>query len=173
MFSRILTKLIDEAIVPAVALVAARVLGVIFVTSYFGIPLANESSFLTLYFSNKVDFLKVNSYSTLFMYFVVFLGGVAFLVKSRYFHDTHISPPFAAKVFSSNLGNFIQTSFDIYSEGSIWLLYSFLMTLVLGVELYFRIVYPWVFILSLALSILLTLIFVSDVEREVTRKKNE
>ncbi len=173
MFSRILIKLIDEAILPAVMLVAARILGVLFVAGYFEIPFSSGKSFFTLYFSKPSDFLIVNSYSILFMYLVIFLGGLFFLVKSKYLHDSHVHPSFAAKLFSMKLGSFIQTSFDIYSQGTIWLSYSYLMTLMLGVEAYYKMVFLWVFLASFILSILLTLIFVFDVEKELTIAKNE
>lgn len=173
MFSRILVKLIDEAILPAVLLVAARILGVLFVVGYYEIPFNSGNSFFTLYFSNSSDFLIVNSYSILFMYLVIFLGGLFFLIKSTYLHDSHVRPSFAAKLFSMKLGNFIQTSFDIYSQGTIWLSYSYLMTLMLGVEAYYKMVFPWVFVASFALSVLLTLVFVFDVEKELILSKNE
>ncbi|OGC50911.1 hypothetical protein A2716_02655 [candidate division WWE3 bacterium RIFCSPHIGHO2_01_FULL_40_23] len=173
MFSKILIKLIDEAIVPAVLLVSARVLGSIFVIKYTGIQFEEKSTFLTLYFSNHTDFLTVNSYSSLIMYGVVFAGGLFFLLKSRIFHDSHVTPVVAAKMFSLKLGNFIQSSFDVYSEGTIWLSYSYLMTIILSVQYYFKLVYGWVFVLSLALSVLLTLILVSDVERELEINTNE
>lgn len=168
MFSRILTKLIDEAVLPALALVAAKILGTILVIKYFNIPVESTSTFFKVYISSKESFLLVNSYSTLFMYLVVAAGALLFFVRSRWFHDTHITPSFAVKIFSFRLGNFIKTSMDVYSEGTIWLSYSYLMTFVLGAELFFGMVYSWVFMLSFALSIILTLIFVSDVEKELT-----
>ncbi|MBI4091489.1 hypothetical protein HY419_01910, partial [candidate division WWE3 bacterium] len=167
MFSRILIKLIDEAVLPAVLLVAARIIGVIAVAKYYDIPIENGKGVLPFYFSDPRDFVVVNSYATLFMFAVIFAGGVFFLLKSRVLHDSHISPHTAAKVFSLNLGSFVKTSFDLYSEGAIWLSYSYLLTLVMGLQVYFGIVYSWLFLLSLCLSVLLTLVFVSDVEREI------
>lgn len=167
MFSRILTKLIDEAIVPAVLLIAAKLIGVVFAVKYFDINISPGSSFLNLYFTSQNDFIKVNSYSALFMCLVVGFGAFVFLVKSRYFHDTHVSPTSAARLFHFGVGKFIQTSFDIYSEGTVWLSYSFLMTALLLSELYFGMIYSWVFLISLTVAVFLLLILISDVEREV------
>lgn len=167
MFSKVLTKLIDEAIFPAMALVSAKVIGTIFAVRYFNVAVSDTSSFLSLYISDKANFILVNSYSNLFMYLVVFAGALVFLVRSRWFHDTHITPPFAAKIFSLRLGNFIKTSLEVFSEGTIWLSYSYLMTLILAVQVYFGIVFPYILGLSVVLSLFLTLIFVSDVDREM------
>ena len=169
MFSRTLVKLIDEAIVPAVVLVAAKVVGTLFVASYFGIPATSESTFFSLYFSNREDFLLVNSYSNLLMCLAIALGGLFFLVRSRFFHDSHITPTFAAKIFSLRIGNMVKTSFDVYSQGTIWLSYSYLLTILTATQMYFNLVFTSVFIVSLVLSVLLTLVLVSDIDRELER----
>jgi hypothetical protein len=170
MFSRILTKLIDEAILPAVLLLATKVASTVLLVRYYNIPLAEGTNYFTVYFSNQADFIKVNSYSTMAMAVVIFLGSLAFLFKSRLLHDTHISPANATKVAGLGLNGFIKTSLDVYSEGSIWLSYSLLLSLLLGIQVYYQIVYPITFAVSMSCSIFLTLILLSDVEREVTRK---
>ncbi|MEK7595296.1 MAG: hypothetical protein AAB443_01720 [Patescibacteria group bacterium] len=167
MFSRILTKLIDEAILPAVLLIGAKVIGVLAVAKYYSIEVSPNSTFFSLYFSRVEDFLQVNSYSVALMLGVIFIGGFFFLIKSRLFHDTHIKPVHSQRLFSLGLSHFISTSFDIYSQGTIWLSYAFLLTVVCGMELFFGMLYPWVFIASLAITFFLTLILVSDVEREI------
>ncbi len=170
MFSRILTKLIDEAILPAVTLLATKVVSTILLIKYLEIPLADGTNYFSVYFSNQADFVKVNSYSTISMAVVIFLGALLFLVKSRFFHETHITPANATKVAGMGLNRFIKTSMDVYSEGSIWLMFSLLLSLILGIQVYYQIVYPLSFAISMSGSIFLVLILVSDVEREVTRK---
>lgn len=169
MFSRILIRLIDEAILPAVLLIAAKVLGVVLSAKYFGISLGVGSSPISFYFSTQSDFIIVNSFSFLAMCIVVFAGGLVFLLRSRVFHDTHITPQNTATLFSLKLGHFIRTSFDVYSEGTIWVSYSYLMLAVTGIELYFGLLVPWVFAISLANCVFLTLLMISDVEKEITK----
>lgn len=165
MFSRILVKLVDEAILPAVVLLAVRVGSVVLFGNYFGFGVSvTRAGFV---YDNATGFLTVNSYSTLAMMVVVAVGLLYVLIKSYVFHDTHVAPSIAAKLFSLRLSTFIQTSFDVYSQGAIWLSYSYLMTLAAAVMWYFGLVFNWVFYVGLVLSLLGTYFLVMDVEKEL------
>jgi hypothetical protein len=61
----------------------------------------------------------------------------------------------------------IQTSFDLYSQATVWLSYMFLLLFTTAFMAYFGIVYSWVFFLSLVLTIVSTVLFVLDIEYEV------
>ena len=169
MFSRILAKLVDEAILPAVVLVVVRVLSVLFFGNYFGFDVTlSRAGFI---YGNSESFLVVNSYSTLAMICVIAVGLLYVLIKSYIFHDTHVHPRIAARLFSLKLSSFIQASFDVYSQGAIWLSYSYLMTLTAGVMWYFGIIYSWIFYVGLVLSLLGTYFLILDVEKEFKPEK--
>jgi len=165
MFSKILVKLIDEAIVPAITLLSARLLSVVAIGKYLGIPFTFGST--GFIFQNAEDFVLVNSYSLVAMVLVVTLGLIYILVKAYMFHDTHVNPGATAKLFSLRLTSFIQSSFDLYSQGAIWMSYSYLLMFVSGVMGVFGLVYMWVFFVSVILSIMATILFVIDVEKEL------
>ncbi len=170
MFSRILTKLVDEAILPAIVLLVTRVVSVLFIGNHFGYNVTlNSSGFV---YDGAEGFLVVNSYSTLAMLIVVAVGLFYVLVKSYIFHDSHIHPRVTARMFSLRLSSFIQTSFDVYSQGAIWLSYSYLMLLASGAMWYMGIVYDWVFYVGLVLTIIGTYLLILDVEREFSPKKD-
>lgn len=165
MFSKILIKLIDQAIVPAIFLLTIRVMSVILVSKYFGIfYLFGNQGF---YFSNPEHFLIVNSYSTLIMVLATTIGLLYILLKSFFFHETHVSPGLTAKLFSLKLSSFIQSSFDLYSQGSIWLSYLYLLLMVSGLMALFGMIYLWVFYVSLTLTVLSTIFLILDVENEI------
>jgi len=169
MFSRILTKLVDEAIVPAIILLVVRVLSVVVLGRYFNLPVTiGPAGFV---YDSAEGFLIVNSYSTLAMICVIAIGLMYVLIKSYLFHDTHVHPRTTAKLFRLKLSSFIQASFDVYSQGVIWLSYSYLLLLASGVMLYFGIVYSWVFYVSLILTIISTYLLIIDVEKEFNPKK--
>jgi membrane protein implicated in regulation of membrane protease activity len=69
------------------------------------------------------------------------------------------------------LSSIIQASFDVYSQGVIWLSYSFLLTLASGVMLYSGLVFPWVFYTALILSVISTYLLIIDIEREFKPSK--
>lgn len=165
MFSKILIKLIDEAVTPALTLVAVRILSIFFFSNYFNIEFTiGPTGFV---FRNSAQYQVVNSYSMLSLVLVLGLGLGYVLLKAYLFHDTHISPGDTAKLYSLKLTSFIQSSFDLYSQGAIWLSYSFLMTFTLVVMVLFQTVYLWVLIVGIIVSVATAVFFVLDVEREV------
>lgn len=165
MFSKILIKLIDEAIVPAILLLTVRLVSVILISRQLGIPFSvGESGFV---FGSPTDYVRINSYSMLAMLGALMIGLGYALIKSFFFHSSHISPKLTARVFSLRLSFFVQNSFELYSQGAIWISYLFLLLLVTGVMALFGLVYAWVFYVGLGLGVLAAILFVIDVEKEI------
>src|SRR5690606_16638038 len=116
-------KLVDQAILPAILLLAVRVSSVVVAARVLNIGFTvNEAGFI---FENSMDYILVNSYSILSMSLVLTVGVLYVLLKSYVFHDSHIQPFLTARLFSLRLTSLIQTSFDIYSQGTIWLSYLY------------------------------------------------
>jgi hypothetical protein len=171
MFSRILIKLVDEAIFPAILLLATRIISMFLVSKYLGINFELKGS--GILFASPQDYIKVNSYSALFMVLAVVLGLVFIILKSFVFHDSHISPGFSAKLYALKVPSLIQTSFDIYSQGTIWLSYLYLLLAVSAVMTLFGMLYSWILFLALIATVLATALFIMDVEHEVKIVKNK
>ena len=165
MVSRVLIKLIDQSIIPAILLLSVRVLSIILVSSFFGIDYSLGYSGFE--FAKPTEYILVNSYSTFFMVMILAVGLFYILLKSFIFHDSHIAPGLTAKVFSLKLSSFIQSSFNLYSQGIVWLSYLYLMMFATGIMALFNLVFPWVFYVSLVLSVLSTALFVYDIEAEL------
>ena len=170
MFSKILIKLIDQAIVPAILLLAVRFVSVTLVAKYYKIPIDITAAGFNL---PAESYARVNSYSILIMILVLTVGLLYILFKSFVLHDSHISPSLTAKVFSLRLSAFIQNSFDLYSQGAIWLSYSYLLMLVTGLMALFNLTYVWIFVTSLVLTIFSTIMFVLDIENELGSKQSQ
>lgn len=166
MISKTLVKLVDEAVLPAVVLVAAKMLSAVVVTEVLGLKW-NWQNFGMVYYSTG-DFLKANSYSALVMFAVILVFTLWVIFKSHVLHDTHVAPVTAVKAVSFNLTHLIQGSFELYSQATVWLSYSWLTAVLLGVLALSNLIYPWVFFLALVLSIITTVLMIMDVEREVT-----
>lgn len=171
MFSKILIKLIDEAIVPAITLLSVRILSVVAIGKYLGVPFTFGSQGFV--FQSAEDFVVVNSYSLVSMVLVVAFGIIYILVKAYLFHDSHVKPGATAKLFSLKLTSFIQSSFDLYSQGAIWMSYSYLLMFVAGIMGVFGLVYMWVFFVSVILSIIATILFIIDVEKELYPEESD
>jgi hypothetical protein len=168
MFSRILTKLVDEAVLPALTLLAVRIGSAAIVAQYFGFTFTvDRTGFI---YQDEAHFYIVNSYSTLAMIVVLALGLLYVLIKSHYFHASHIKPKTTARLFSMKLASFIQTSFDLYSQGAIWLSYSFLLLIASSFMAWFGLIMPWIPWVSITLNLITVYFFVVDVEREIALK---
>lgn len=165
MFSKILIKLIDQAIVPALLLLSVRVISIVAISNYFDMPFNITSNGFV--FTSVADYIYVNSYSTFSMVLVLTTGLLYILLKSFFFHDTHISPALTAKLFSLRLSVLIQNSFDLYSQGTVWISYGYLLTFVAGFMAMFGLLYAWVFYAALVLTILSTVLFILDIENEL------
>ncbi|MCA9308403.1 MAG: hypothetical protein R3B92_02165 [Patescibacteria group bacterium] len=165
MFSKILIKLVDQAIVPAIVLLASRVLSLVFISSYYRVPYTFDARGVS--FASGTDFVLVNSYSVLFMIVVIAVGILFMLLKAYFLHDTHIAPHVTAKMYSLRLSAFIQSSFDLYSQGAIWLSYLYLMVFVSGILAFFGFIYAWIFIVAIVLGVISSVFLVIDVEREL------
>lgn len=165
MFSKILIKLIDESIVPAILLLVTRLVSVVLVSKYLNIPFEIGPSGMA--FNQTEEYVKVNSYSVFAMVVVLTVGLLFILIKSLFFHDTHIKPQTTAKLFAFKLQSMIQSSYDLYTQGSIWLSYCYLLMLVAGFMAVFGFLYYWVFYVAVTLCIISTIFLVIDVEEEV------
>lgn len=171
MFSKILIKLIDEAIVPAVTLITVRLASVILISRYLGIPFSLTNNGLA--FNTASEYVKINSYSMAAMIISLVVGLAYTLTKSFFFHSSHITPKLTAQIFSLKLSFFIQNSFELYSQGAIWISYLFLLLLAAGTMVIFGLIYPWVAYLGLGTGILAAILFILDIEREINIQKLE
>ena len=164
MISKTLVKLIDEAIVPALILAGAKVLGVLFVNSLFNLNWSISS--WQIIYSSRDDFIMANSYSSLIMYSVIVAGLIYVIIKAFYFHDSHVSPKVSAFLHLHRKDFIIQTTLGIYSKAIIWLSYTWLTTVILAIQFVFGLVFPWVLYLCAFVSIVATLLLLIDIERE-------
>lgn len=171
MFSKLLIKLIDQAIIPAVVLLSARIISMVTLAMYLEIPFElTKKGFI---FEDPAQFTTVNSYSLLIMSVVLGLSLAFFLIRAHIFHDTHITPKLTATLFSVRMQSLIQNSLDLYTKGAIWISYAYLMTMLTGALAIYAYIYSWVFYVTLAISVVSTLFFIWDIENEVRPSKDD
>ncbi|OGC46526.1 hypothetical protein A2V49_00565 [candidate division WWE3 bacterium RBG_19FT_COMBO_34_6] len=171
MISKTLLKLIDQSIVPAIMLLSARLASIFLISYVKDIKFIFDSSGFT--FDSKSDYLYINSYSTLAMIASLAVGLLYILLKALLFHETHVTPHLTTKLFHFRLSYLIQNSMDLYSQGVIWMIYLYLITVISGIFMSFGLIYSWIFFVGLILSVLSTVILVFDVESEINIKSNQ
>ncbi len=169
MIRKTLLKLIDEAVVPSIFLVATKVVSTLMINRL--LDLSWEFSQGRVVYFSKEDFLLANSYSSLATFLAIVLGLLWVMVKVNFFHEDHIHPRLSAKLHESNLTQIIQSTLTIYSQAAIWLIYAWLTTVILLVQAWFNLSYRWVGGVGLGVSLLATIILAIDVERDLVKEK--
>lgn len=170
-YSKLLVKLVDRAILPAILLFAAKVVGTFFASSYLGVDSFN--GLIAFNGLTASQYVFVNSYSTLFVFASIFVGTAFLLFKAHVTHETHISPYISARMASMKLSNMVQKSFDLFSEAGVWLMYSWLLTLVSMTQVALDAMYVWVAFVAFTFSILSSILVIVDVEREFRDDNNK
>ena len=170
MVSKTLVKLIDQAILPAVVLAGAKVIGILFVNYKFNLEWQLGPS--GLLYSSKEDFVLVNSYSSIFMFSVVFIGLLWVIIRASFLHSTHITPGLSSKLAERKLNFLVVNSFGVFSKAAVWLSYTWLTTAIVFVQRGYGLIFPWVFYITLAVSVVATIFLILDIEKDVVENEN-
>lgn len=169
MASKILLKLIDEAILPAVLLIGSKIVSLAALVWFWGLPwqFSSTSPIPTVSFENPKDLLLTNSYSNLFMFAVIVLGLSWILFRAHLLHDTHILPSLTLKLLSWDLTGFLVSSFDVFHQAVVWFAFLWLSLLSIGLQVVLGVTYFWIFAVALLVTLFLSWLLIEDVEREL------
>ena len=170
MASRILLRLVDEAILPAVLVVFTKLasLAIIIYALQLDWRLNTTSAFPSLELGNHEQLLMVNSLSNLPVLIVISLGLLWILLRAYRLHDTHVTPSLTLKLLSWNLTRLLGTSYEIYNQAIVWLSYLWLVFFLMIIHTVVKLNYPWITVAAFGLNLFLTWLFIDDVEREIT-----
>jgi len=172
MVSKSLSTLIDEAILPALLLILAKFGGVVIVTLIIGsswqLKFSSALPFLpSVSYPNYQSYLVSNSYSNLLMYLVLVLGCSFVLVKAHFFHSSHISPTLHARLANLRLSSLVSDTFSLYHQGTIWLLFLWLATVLILIQAFLELSYAWIAIVSFLITLNFSWFFLVDIEQEI------
>src|SRR3989344_3113539 len=167
MITKSIVKLIDEAIIPAVALICGKMLGLLAASYFLNLSFTINSTGLlgalpSVQFSTLHDYILAENSSNLAMFLVAALGTIYVLVRAHFFHESHIHPVLHAKLVSLNLESLIAPSYHLYHAAAIWLTVGFLTLSTL-----LAITYPQITIIAFVVAANFSWVFAVDVEREI------
>src|SRR3989344_6508056 len=131
MVSKSIIKLIDEAIIPVLILIVAKMVSLFAVSLAFNLPFEIKAQgFLNILpvviFKNIADYTVAENYSNLAMLIVASLGTLFVLVRAHFFHASHIHPKLHARLVRLNLESLIAPSYHLYHQAAIWLIFLWL-----------------------------------------------
>jgi hypothetical protein len=167
MYSKILTKLISEAITPFLGFLFIKILITIFTARSLGIN-SDLYSIFSLSVNTK-DYITINSNVLLGFVIFSFLGLSYTLVKSIYFHNSHISPKISISILNFRVGFLIQDTFHLFSQSLIWLIYSYISLFLIVFLFLLGLSETYLVIVSSIFTLIGTYFFVLDIEYEMNR----
>lgn len=172
MVAKSLVKLIDEAIIPALTLIVAKMVGLYATSLILKLPFEIKArGFLNILpavsFSNITDYQLAENYSNVAMLTVAALGTIFVLVRAHFFHESHIHPKLHAKLVRLNLESLIAPSYHLYHQAAIWLIFLWFTVGYLVLSSILGITYMQIAIIAFILAANFSWIFMLDIEKEV------
>lgn len=172
MIAKSIIKLIDEAIMPALTLIFAKMLG-LYLSVYFfdlttDIKARQVFGFLpAVHFENPIEYAVAENYSNLSMFIVAAAGTLLVLIRAHYFHQSHIHPKLQAKLARLNLESLISSSYHLYHQAVIWLVFLWLTVGFLVLSSVLGITYPVIAIIAFVVSVNFSWVLAVDIESEI------
>jgi len=171
MFSKILLKLIEESITPAFAFLFIKIL----VTVYLGNSLGYNVGIYNVFSLEvtKEAYSIINSYILVIFGLFCFLGMMYSVVKSLFFHKSHIHPGMTLNLYNFRATFLIQDSFHLYSQSLIWLIYLYIALFLTMILYFLGLTNGYVLLLISVLTPISTYFFVLDLENEIEKDSEE
>lgn len=171
-FSDTLVRLIDEAVLPAVLIVAAKFFLILWLSLINQNEIRiNPSGFLgilpTISYDSYQRYYFVNSWSNVGMFLVTVLGTAFVLIRAHYLHQSHIKPSFHAKLIKLKLARLVASTFAIYHQAVVWLIYLWLVIALLVIESYFKASSILLAGIAILVGINSSWFLITDIEHEI------
>ncbi len=176
MIAKPIIKLIDEAIIPALLLVTAKMVGILIAIIFYQLPFEVEYySFLLVAPSIKFyalqSYILAENFSNIAMFSIAALGSAIVVARLHFLHDSHTHPKIHSKLAVLNLEKLILPGYHLYHQAVIWLGYLWLCVGFLVLSTLSKITYSYLALVALIITINLTWIFAKDIEKEAEIKR--
>ena len=178
MITKSLVKLIDESLIPAIALIVAKMVGLFLASQFLHLNFTVKNAALLfvlpkVQFASVQDYILAENYSNLTMFITAAAGTILVLVRAHFFHQSHIHPNLQAKLVSLNMESLIASSYHLYHQALIWITFLWLTTAFLVIStIVLHVTYPVISAIAFIISANFSWIFAMDVEKEVELSKN-
>ena len=173
-----LIKLIDEAIIPAVVLILAKMIGILASSYLFNLNFEIKSgSFLfflpSINFLDIKDYILAENYSNFTMVLAAVLGTLIVLIRLHFLHESHVHPKLQLKLASISLEKIISPSYHLYHKVTIWLIFLWLTVAFLVLSTIYKITYLPITLTAIFVALNLTWITILDIEKEIDISRNK
>lgn len=167
--SRSLIKLIDEAIIPALLVFAAKLLGLAGVNAWLNLSWdPSYGSVLPLFSYRSPEAFEIaNSWSNLIVLVVIIVGLLAVLLRAHVFHTSHISPWLSVTLIRRKMTALAASSWDVYHQAVVWLAYLWLALMLFALQAVYGISWWWIDIAGTVIALFCSWLLIADVEHEI------
>lgn len=166
-----LVKLIDISLIPATLLVVGKIVGLAVAINIFQLPWTlvelPDSLLAVRPLLLSEDVTTASTYSDIIMYMCLAVGFSFILVQALFLHETHIKPTLLVRLSNNNLLGLVRSSFDIYHTAAIWLVFIWLCSLLVWINVLAQKTELWVGIVTVVANIIFTALVFQDVYREI------
>jgi hypothetical protein len=175
--SKMLIKIVDESIVPSLALVFSKIGGImigiiIFDLDFEIVKTINSNVFpYELRFNSFNGLISVNTLSNILMLIVPLIGFYISIYKMNNFQDSRLTPSKIIKIADKDRLSSIEKSEDVYIKAIVWLCYSWLAIILTTISVLKVESHVWTAVLSVIFGIISTLILVKNLEIDYTKNK--
>lgn len=166
-------KLIDEALIPAVAIIVAKMAGLFLAASFLNLDFTVKNADIlkvlpSVRFTSINEYTVAENFSNLAMFVVVAVGTLLVLIRAHFFHESHIHPKMQARLAALNLDSLVASSYHLYHQAVIWLIFLWLVTGFLLIStIVLSITYPLISAVAFIVSANFSWIFAMDIEKEI------
>ena len=157
---------------PAVFLILSKGAGLFLTIFLFNLPFSLEYGSIfgvlpSLRFGTLQAYTTAENYSNLAVFAAIAAGTVIVILKAHFLHESHIHPKLHAKLLRFRLERLVQSSYHLYHQAAIWLVFLWLTVGFLVVSSIAEITYPQITLAAFLVSANLSWVFALDVEKEI------
>lgn len=172
----ILLKLIDESIIPSLALVLAKIGGLLLSVVIFNLDLnvnqiSNGLIPIALTFGTAEELMISNTLSNSLMLAVSLAGFGYVQYKISYFQDKRISPTKLISLADKDLLKLTESSRNIYAKALVWTIFLWISIILTVISVFLKESYLWIAPVALIAGIFCTLILVKNIEIDYIKSK--
>ena len=165
-------KLVREAILPALLLIFAKVIGVSLANYLYNLDWFISGGIVfngvpLIAYRDSESLILANSFSAFIALICLALGLGWVILRAHHFHSSHVHPKVATKLHQNGLEFLIQDSYQIYHEGAVWLSLLWFSFFLLAFQYYLGVANLLALCVYGLAAVFLTTIFYLDIEKEL------
>lgn len=170
--SRSLLKIIDKAIIPALLILTAKVVGLVAANYWYDLSWDGTANlFPLLEYRSEEAYVMANTVSNLFVGLTILVGFLGMLIKAHWLHGSHISPKLSSTLVQKQLTGLIVGSWELYHQAVVWLAYLWIALILFSWQALFGVSPWWLAISGAIVALILTWLLIADVEKEIHLRK--